>query len=347
MTFEDARSIPTERVAEALGLGRGRRFRCPLTDHGDIAHYAPVTVSRRTNRWYCPLCRKGGDGPHLVAVTRKISESDALAWMAELDFGAAVFTPVLEFPTEDVLVRQAPIYEAFLAGLTLGNDYREYLRRRGLSDEAIALSGAVSSPTYARLARALRDLNASEDELLNMGLMNAAGHPRFYKHTLLFPILVDGRVRGITARRMGQEEPRYLAAFQRQFLYGVDQLADHDPVCLCEGVFDTLTLWSDRCPAVGILGVEAFAYNLAEFWRPLRGRRVVLAFDHDDAGRRATTKLRSLLPTFGVEPIGTLRFGEKFKDVSDERLHTCTCGRTMPTSWAMRPYDPFRDAPTT
>lgn len=343
MTFDDARRIPTQRIAEALGLGRGRRFRCPLADHGEIAHYAPVTVSRRTNRWYCPLCKKGGDGPHLVAVTLAIPERDALAWIALQDWEGATFTPSADIEDEDALLHQAPIYEAFLAQCPLSRAHEHYLRGRGISGEAIELGRLASAPTYADLCRIIRGLGADENALINTGLVNAEGHPRFYKHTLLFPVVVDGRVRGITARRMDDADPRYLAAFQRQFLYGVDLLADHFAVALCEGAMDTLTLWTERVPAVGILGVEAFAYNLASFWAPLRGRQVILGFDQDEAGQHAVRKLVRLLPAFGVLPVGVLDIHPGYKDVNEEHCGIPRYPIAHCKPWEMRDFRPFVD----
>ncbi len=61
-------------------------------------------------------------------------------------------------------------------------------------------------------------------------------------------------------------------------------------VWLAEGEFDTLSLLSVGAPAVGILGTQAFRRD----WRHMFVRKIVLAFDNDDAGQAATIKMAQI-----------------------------------------------------
>ena len=61
-------------------------------------------------------------------------------------------------------------------------------------------------------------------------------------------------------------------------------------VWIAEGEFDTIALLAVGAPAVGILGTQAFRRE----WRHMFLRRIILAFDADDAGEAATIKMAQL-----------------------------------------------------
>ena len=116
-----------------------------------------------------------------------------------------------------------------------------------------------------------------------------------------------GVVQTIQRRRLDAGEPRYvfLPGRATRWPFGVERLRDAGPgaiVALCEGALDALALRR----IARSRGVEAVALGLpgAATWKPewselCRGRRVVLAFDADAAGDKATAVLEHELVRFG------------------------------------------------
>jgi DNA primase len=110
------------------------------------------------------------------------------------------------------------------------------------------------------------------------------------------PDLRGGRATWLTGRSLRQGTPRYLNLRLPKPLLGLG-LVGGDDVLVTEGPFDWLTSIRWGMPSVALLGTHvsrSAAQTLTRF------RRVYLALDADEAGRRAASQIAADLHDRGV-----------------------------------------------
>lgn len=82
-------------------------------------------------------------------------------------------------------------------------------------------------------------------------------------------------------------------------VYGIDQIRpEHKSVIICESCFNALTAWVYGYPAVALLGTGG-SYQLDQL-RSLGVREFVIMMDGDEAGQRATKKLKRALSDIAI-----------------------------------------------
>lgn len=119
----------------------------------------------------------------------------------------------------------------------------------------------------------------------------------------------DGRVQTVQRRRLDEGKPKYVFPNGRRpaLPYGIERLVPGADVVLVEGAVDAIAirplaaqLLGGAVP-LGIPGTSGWLDGWAEI---VRGRRVLLAFDADDAGDRAAAELgQKLTAAAAVERI--------------------------------------------
>lgn len=192
-----------------------------------------------------------------------------------------------------------------------GREPLGYLLERGLNQDSIKEFGLGFSPDgWTNLLDYLKRKNFSEKIMLQAGLIKNGRKPdTFYdtfRHRLMIPIFdPEKRVAGFGGRSLGVDEgPKYINSPEttvykkERLLYGFHLarpfLRAADMVFLVEGYFDLISM-----VAAGINEVVA---PLGTALTPrqvnlLRGhvREIMMVFDSDEAGQRATAKALPLL----------------------------------------------------
>jgi DNA primase len=207
-----------------------------------------------------------------------------------------------------------------------GREGLNYLRSRGLSDEAMKRFHLGYAPHDAQaLIRALIKEGFSIDEMLAVGLIkksedrngSAGSHPgagehfSFFRNRVIFPVGDRrGRTVAFGARILGDGEPKYLnspdhALFHKgKLLYGLSRaraaLAQNQPIIVVEGYMDVIALVEAGYQgAVAPLGTALTEDQIAILWKllpppdardPTRDYNPILCFDGDNAGRRAAAR---------------------------------------------------------
>jgi DNA primase len=182
----------------------------------------------------------------------------------------------------------------------------DYLRGRGLSDEAIERFQLGFAPDNREaLQTALKRENATEQQLVDCGLVirpdegGRAPYDRF-RGRVMFPIHDRrGRVIAFGGRVIGQGEPKYLNSPETPLFHKGDNLyclhlareaaAKDRPVIVAEGYMDVIALHiAGFDGAVAPLGTALTEGQLALLWR--MADEPYLCFDGDNAGRRAAQR---------------------------------------------------------
>lgn len=203
-----------------------------------------------------------------------------------------------------------------------------YLRGRGLTDESVQAWGLGWAPDgWDGLLRHALTEGVRDDDLLAAGLITENERGRRYdrfRGRIVFPIRDRlGRVVGFAGRVLGDEVPKYLNTPETEIfdkgslLYGLDRarpsIRERSECLVVEGYMDVIALhqtgFEHAVAALGATLTEAQAQALSR----LDVERLLLAFDADDAGRRAVLSgldqsvgrrflVRAVTVPFGKDP---------------------------------------------
>lgn len=283
----------------SLGAGGERRCLCPLCGQSkpkDTAHRS-LSLNVSNGLWRCYRCGERGK------VREAWEERSSLPRRERARLGLsqafALPAPIVAEPTDEALPEvgeaQPPIaaWKRELRGLRPLDDTRgaAYLRGRGLDGEIAAAAGARFSPDFMGRPAIVFPLRGPLSAAKCSG---EGGSHRRCSEALYGPLrgvharYVDGRDRP-KARTLGDKR---LSLFATAGAFSPILPA----LIVTEAPLDALSLAQASYPALALCGTEppTWFHRLAAF------RRVLLAFDADDAGERAADKLAPVLESFGA-----------------------------------------------
>lgn len=211
--------------------------------------------------------------------------------------------------------REAALY--FFANLRAGEGKaaRAYLQSRGVNKESQRVFALGFAPGGSNLLQLhLGQKGIQQEEMLAAGLVIKRDDGRVidrFRDRLMFPITdVRGRVVGFGGRLLGPGEPKYLNTPETQvfhkksLLYGLHlalpAIRQEKTVILVEGYLDVIALHQHQITnAVASLGT-AFT---PEHGRLIKryAREVILLFDSDEAGRKATDRAIEIFREQGLQ----------------------------------------------
>ena len=268
------------------------------------------------NFYYCFGCHAKGDAISFIMEMEKISYPDAviqLAKKAGVDVKFAVGGQVPEDLKKnqeldqmvDLYGRVASLFHYFLMETDSGKKALDYVTKRGLSPETIKkfrLGYAPSDRKWLKIF--LKKKNFSEDFLNKSGLFSSK-YPdyAFFSDRLMFPIFnrkdqvvaFGGRVLPPSS----EDQRKYLNSGdlpqfkKRETLFGFNfakkAIRENKKVIFCEGNMDVIAYHQSGLNyAVATLGTAMTEEHI----KIIRGfvDTVLLSFDSDEAGQKATVK---------------------------------------------------------
>lgn len=298
-----------EVVGEAVALrsaGPGRfTGLCPF--HNETAPSFHVNAER--GFFHCFGCKESGDVFGFLMKREGLSFVEALHQLARRA-GIPIPETDPQKSSRDERLRAAnrkalDYFQRALLGED-GHQARSYLRKRGLTGDTITEYGLGFAPgRWDDLTTTLGKSGIDRDTLTEAGLAREAergGHHDFFRNRLIVPIFdSQGRAAGFAGRSLDGSEPKYINSpdspiyRKRSVLYGLHRarstIRRERSAILFEGYFDCLSAWqAGIAGAVAVCGT-ALTPDHAKLLAA-QTRDVVLAFDADAGGRRAT--LRSL-----------------------------------------------------
>ena len=327
------RSDIVEVVSERVTLQKsGRNFKANCPFHTERTPSFYVFPERQT--WRCfGACATGGDVITFVMKSEGQEFAQALAGLAQR---AGVTLPSRETRSRhDALFRindEAADYFRQVLESTEGAQAREYLRQRGVNDDAAARFRLGLSPGGREaLLRHLLNRGHAQEAAMAAGLISAVqsggGVRDQFNRRLMFPILdSSGRVAGFGGRALGDDGPKYLntprtPVFDKGgILYGLslarESIGTEGRAVIVEGYMDVIAAHQHGFTnVVASMGTALTEQQVGL----LRGAtsNYVLALDPDTAGREAT--LRSLESSWRALQIDYVRAGGRSGIVFSQR----------------------------
>jgi DNA primase catalytic core len=312
--------VAAERLVASSGIelkraGKDLLGRCPFHQDGE----ASLVVTPAKNLWHCFGCGAGGGPIDWVMRTQGVSFRHAVELLREglpLEPAARKVTtvrklapPVTLGAEDQVLLNQVVGY--YHETLKAAPEALVYLKARGIDHpEAIDKHrlGFANRTLGLRLPNNQRVAGeAIRGQLERIGVMRASGHEHF-AGSLVVPVLDEqGNVtevygRKITPRlRPGTPLHLYLPGPHRG-VWNVDALMASKEIILCEALIDALTFWCAGYRNVTTsYGVEGFTEDILAAFRRHGTKRVLIAYDRDEAGERAARKHAETLMSEGIE----------------------------------------------
>lgn len=282
------------------------------------------TVFPATRGFYCFGCGAGGDVITFVMKTENLDYIGAVEFLAKR---AGIEMPEDEHRSKNengvkkarvlAMNRDAARFYHSMLSTPYGEVGLSYLRSRGLSDAVIRRFGLGFAPDEFALRKNLfldhmHSLGYTDKELVGgflcaVSRKNGRVYPIF-RNRVMFPVIdTQGEVVAFGGRVMDDSKPKYLnssdtPAFKKsRNLYALNFARSHcaERLILCEGYMDVIAVHAAGIPsAVATLGTAITgeqAHIMARYTK-----EVVIAYDMDDAGRRAAEKAIALLDGVGV-----------------------------------------------
>lgn len=294
-----------EVVGEAVALrpaGPGRfSGLCPF--HNETA--PSFQVNAELGFFHCFGCKESGDIFGFLMKREGLSFVEALHQLARRAGIPIPETDPKQFSRDEKLRaanrKALDYYQRILRG-EAGFRARAYLKKRGLSESTITEYGLGFAPDrWDELITALEKSGIKRATLLEAGLARESrrgGHHDFFRNRLIVPIFdSQGRAAGFAGRSLDGSEPKYINSpdspiyRKRSVLYGLHQarstIRRERSAILFEGYFDCLSAWqAGIAGAVAVCGT-ALTPDHAKLLSA-QAKDIVLAFDADAGGRRAT-----------------------------------------------------------
>ncbi len=322
--------VLVERLVQASGieLARGGKDlvgRCPF--HEDDT--ASLVVTPAKNLWHCFGCGIGG-GPidwamkmngvsfrHAVELLRAgptIAAGDEASGATKRSHVRKLAAPVALDAGEQELLDQVIGY--YHERLLASPEAMDYLARRGIADreliEAHRLGFANRTLGLRLPTNAVKAGAELRGRLQRVGILRQSGHEHF-NGCLVVPVFgVDGpaagHVTGVYGRKItqGVNPPLHLyLPGPHRGVWNERAVVSEPEVILTEALIDAMSFWSagyrNVTSAYGVEGVTEELLALLTTAVDGRPRRVLIAFDRDEAGDRGAAKLAERLVAAGVD----------------------------------------------
>jgi DNA primase len=322
---------------ELKKTGKDWAGRCPF--HADDT--ASLVITPAKNLWHCFGCQTGGGVVDWVMKLKGVSfrhavellkDDSALAAVSDAGAGCepvkhstvrSLAAPVALDADDRALLLQVVDY--YRLSLKQSPEALAYLQSRGLNHPDLIdhfKLGFANRTLGLRLPDKRRVEGAQiRARLERLGVYRASGHEHF-NGSLIVPVLdAHGQVcelygRKVTSRlREGTPLHLYLPgnAARGRGVFNVAALkaagvatgsgsAAAKEIILCESIIDALTFWCAGFRNVTTAyGVEGFTDELLAAFKTHGIERVLIAYDRDEAGERAATKLAERLMGEGME----------------------------------------------
>ena len=300
-------------------VARGKNYFgvCPFHDD----HSPSMSVSKDKQIYKCFSCGATGNVFNFIEDYENVSFKEALKILADIA-GISVSGIDVKSSNRDVNKSLYDIYEVssklYINNLNTnyGVSAKEYLHNRGITDDLIReFQIGLSLHDKDLLTRLLVKKGFSNNDMVMSGLIvkNDYGYSDIYSNRIMFPLYdVSGRIVGYSGRIYNKEDTskyintRETAIFKKgELLYNYHRAKEScrkkNTVIITEGFMDVI-----RCYSIGVTNVvaamgTAFTREHVMLIRKL-AHDVILCFDGDSAGEKATYSCINLLLEYNITP---------------------------------------------
>lgn len=294
--------------------GRNLTGLCPF--HSEKT--ASFVVYPENGSFYCFGCGAGGDVVTFVRMAEHLEYIEALRFLAqkagmnmpeeiENDTASKLKMRVLE------LNREAARFFNAVLNSSDGNRGMDYFKARALSDNTIRKFGLGYAPdSWDSLKNHLMQKGFNEAEMAAAAVIRMnkkGGSYDQFRDRVMFPIIdLRGGVIGFGGRILGEGQPKYLnssdtVVFKKSrglFAMNFAKATKRPQLILCEGYMDAIAIhqagFDNAVATLGTALTPEQARLIAQY-----SSEVVISYDSDSAGQKATQRANKLFSQTGVK----------------------------------------------
>jgi len=280
-------------------------------------------VYPNTRSFYCFGCGAGGSAITFVSRMENLTYYEALETLAERsgiqlpqdgEYRDAQDNRPSKKRVLEMNLAAAKFFRQCLFDEKLGAAGMKYLREeRKLDMSTIRHFGLGFAPNdFSVLTKHMRSLGYKEDELhfaFLCGKSQKGNYYDYFRNRVIFPIIdTSGGVIGFGGRVMDDSKPKYLntsdtSAFKKSrnlFALNFAKGKCEEQLILCEGYMDVIALhaagFESAVATLGTALTEEQARVMARYTK-----KVIIAYDSDEAGRTASSRASAILASAGLE----------------------------------------------
>lgn len=294
-------------------LGKNSKCLCPF--HSEKT--PSMVVYSDSQSFYCFGCGAGGDAISFIKLIENLDYVDAIKLLA---MRAGMVVPDSDMDDTKSKLRQkileinketARFFNACLKQ-DVGRDGYTYLKQRELSDKTITSYGLGFAPnSWDMLTNFLKQKGYTKDELLAACVCASGKNNGCYdqfRNRVMFPIIdLRGNVIAFGGRVLDDSKPKYLNSpdtlvFKKSrnlFSLNFAKNEIKDKIILAEGYMDVISInaagFKNVVATLGTSLTEEQARLMAKY-----ASQVVIAYDSDEAGQKATHRAINLLSAAGI-----------------------------------------------
>lgn len=291
---------------------------CPF--HGEKT--PSFTVYTHDNSFYCFGCGAGGDQISFTMRMENLAYADAVKFLGKR-VGITVvdtddYSPGPKIDRERLYALNQEAARFFHENLKANNPDAKaamsyFIDKRKMDMATITHFGLGYAPkSFDALLKHFVAKGYTKEELLLADLISKSERGNYYdkfRGRVIFPIIdVSGRVIAFGGRVLDDSKPKYLNSsdtpvfkkLRNLFALNFARHSSSESIILCEGYADVISLHAAGFTnAVATLGT---AIN-SEQARILKNytKRVIICYDSDEAGQKATTRAMKILEEYGVD----------------------------------------------
>ena len=295
---------------------RGHNFVCSCPFHSEKT--PSCYVYTETQSFYCFGCGAGGDVITFIMKIENLDYIEAVRFLAQrsgmtlpedgFDSGASK----IKSRTLEINRDAARYFHANLSSKDAEKG-RRYFKMRELAPETIKKYGlGYASQSWSGLADFMRRKGYSEDELITAALCGRNRNGRLYdvfRDRVMFPIIdLRGNVIAFGGRIIDGEGPKYLNSsdtpvFKKSnnlFSLNFAKRSDEKKLILAEGYMDVISInqagFENVVATLGTALTSEQARLMSQY-----ATEVIIAYDSDGAGQKATARAINMLGDAGVK----------------------------------------------
>lgn len=277
---------------------------CPF--HLDKTPSFSVTPSKQM--YYCYSCNNGGSVINFIMKTENLSFVDAIYFLADI---LSMTVPQEHYDNNrEILLKILKDSARFFyknLHTPANKEIFNYLKNRGISKKTMDDFGVgFSSDSWQELLDYLISLGHNKQDIASSGLIVAnktGGYYDRFRSRIIFPIIdIRGNVIAFGGRALGDLMPKYVNSPETSIyskgrqLFALNKAKNtkKDYLILAEGYMDVLALhqagFDNAIASLGTALTEKQANIIKKYTD-----NVVIAYDSDEAGRRATNRAIEIL----------------------------------------------------
>ncbi len=318
--------VSVQRLAEARGIKLDRHGAnliglCPF--HED--HEPSLVITPAKNLWRClGACGKSGSVIDWVMKCNGVSFRHAVELLRANHPSLAVPGPIVQRGTTAAVKLNAPfkidaddqsalnqVVDYCHATLMQSPEALKYIQSRGLEHpemiDHFRLGFSNRTLCYRLPERNRKDGSEIRDRLQRLGILRESGHEHFTGSVVIPVIDLNGNVTEIYGRkiteglRQGTPLHTYLPG-PHKGVWNEEALTVSKEIILCESLIDALTFWcADYRNVTASYGVNGFTDDHREAFKKHATKKVLIAYDRDEAGEKAAHELANELIAMGID----------------------------------------------